>query len=62
MTDSDTAECRYSFDDIFPDGWEIGNQMVNSQEAHCSQLKEGEVYYIMCMDSWINNATFSVFP
>ena len=58
----ESAECRYSFDDIFPDGWEIGNQMVNSQEAHCSQLKEGEVYYIMCMDSWINNATFSVFP
>ncbi|MBS3146858.1 hypothetical protein J4471_04135, partial [Candidatus Woesearchaeota archaeon] len=58
----ESAECRYSFDDIFPDGWEIGNQMVNSQEAHCSQLKEGEVYYIMCMDSWINNATFSIFP
>ena len=56
------ADCKYSFEDIFPDGWEDANSMINNDKENCASLKEGEIYYIMCMDSWINNATFSIHP
>ncbi|MBS3149870.1 hypothetical protein J4455_04235 [Candidatus Woesearchaeota archaeon] len=54
------AQCKYSFEDVFPDGWNDANSMINSNRENCASLKEGETYYLMCMDSWINNATFNI--
>jgi len=58
----ESAECRYSFEDVFPEAWDDGNPMVGEEKEKCASLKEGEIYYVMCMDSWVNNATFNLYP
>lgn len=60
ITLNEDAQCKYDFEDSFPDDWGIANSMLKNNNEHCASLRGGETYYIMCMDSWINNATFNV--
>ena len=50
------------FENAFPEAWDDGNPMVGEEKEKCASLKEGEIYYVMCMDSWVNNATFNLYP